>query len=70
MVVKGVEEREKDKESALGERHKEKHSEAKKKISIEKTTHSVMTRWKVEPLKWRGLPLLPMPFSPVLLLLL
>ena len=24
-----------------------------------------MTRWKVEPLKWRGLPLLPMPFSPV-----
>ena len=28
-------------------------------------THSVMTRWKLEPLKWRGLPILPTPFSPV-----
>lgn len=26
---------------------------------------SGMTRWKVEPLKWRGLPLRPVPFSPV-----
>jgi len=25
----------------------------------------VMTRWKAEPLKWGGLPDLPMPFSPV-----
>ena len=25
----------------------------------------VMTRWKAEPLKWSGLPDLPMPFSPV-----
>ena len=25
----------------------------------------VMTRWKEEPLKWSGLPLWPMPFSPV-----
>merc|ERR1719191_148848 len=24
-----------------------------------------MTRWKAEPLKWRGFPDLPMPFSPV-----
>lgn len=24
---------------------------------------SVMTRWKLEPLKWRGLPLLPMPYK-------
>jgi hypothetical protein len=23
-----------------------------------------MTRWKVEPLKWRGLPDTPVPFSP------
>lgn len=25
-----------------------------------------MTRWNIEPLKWSGLPLLPMPFSPVM----
>jgi hypothetical protein len=24
-----------------------------------------ITRWKVEPWKWRGLPDLPTPFSPV-----
>lgn len=26
---------------------------------------SLITRWKAEPLKWRGLPDLPIPFSPV-----
>ena len=25
----------------------------------------VMTRWKAEPLKWRGFPDWPVPFSPV-----
>jgi hypothetical protein len=25
----------------------------------------LMTRWKAEPLKWRGLPDWPRPFSPV-----
>ena len=29
-----------------------------------RTMKSVMTLWKVEPLKCRGLPLLPLPFSP------
>jgi hypothetical protein len=25
----------------------------------------LMTRWNAEPLKWRGLPCVPIPFSPV-----